>query len=131
MAAGRGRARRLATFLTVAGTAHFLVPKFYDQMIPRRLPGTARSWVYGSGLVEIAVGATLAVPRTRGAGALAAAALFVAVLPGNVQMALDAFRTGRPVAEKAVLVVRLPVQLPLIVWALRVRSDAVNGTISA
>ena len=131
MAAGRGRAARLAMFLGAAGTAHFLVPKFYDQMIPPQLPGAARSWVYGSGLAEIAVGAALAVPRTRGAGALTAAALFVGVFPGNVQMALDAFRTGRPAAEKAVLLVRLPVQLPLVVWALRVRRDARNGTISA
>jgi uncharacterized membrane protein len=67
------------------------------------------------------VGASVAFPRTRSAGGLAAALLFVAVLPGNIQMALDAFSEQRAAREKAVLLARLPVQLPLIAWALRVR----------
>src|SRR5690242_11193237 len=79
-------ALRLAQFLGVAGLMHFVVPRFYDQMIPPRLPGAARTWVYGSGVCEVAVGAAVALPRTRSIGARAAFWLFVLVLPGNVHM---------------------------------------------
>jgi uncharacterized membrane protein len=114
-------ALRLATFLAGAGITHFAWPAFYDAMIPPQLPGTARSWTYGSGAVELGVATAIAAPRTRRLGGLAAALLFVGVLPGNVQMVLDARRRNRPAVEKAVLLARLPLQLPLIAWALRVR----------
>ena len=123
--------RALALFLTVAGLNHFVVPRFYDAMIPSQLPGKPRTWTYGSGLAEIAVGAAVAVPATRRRGALAAAWLFVCVLPGNIQMALDAFRHRRSPAERVVLLLRLPVQLPLIGWALRVSRRRPPGTIAA
>ena len=50
--------------------------------------------------------------------ARAAAALFVAVFPANVQMALD--WSDRSPVEQAVAYARLPLQIPLIWWALRV-----------
>jgi uncharacterized membrane protein len=120
----------LAAFLAAAGLNHFLVPRFYDAMIPPQLPGSARAWTYGSGVAELAVAASVGLPRTRRHGALAAAALFVAVFPGNVQMAADAFRQGRPMLERVVLLLRLPVQLPLIRWALRVSRARRPGTIA-
>jgi len=110
----------LAGFLATMGTAHFAAPAFFDQMIPRALPGTARQWTLGSGVAELAVAAAVAHPRTRRAGALAATGLFVGVFPGNVQMALDA-RT--PLARTA-MVARLPAQVPLVLWALKVRRQA-------
>ena len=70
-------ARGLARFLAVAGLAHFAVPRFYEQMIPPALPGRPRIWVYGSGVAEIAVGAAVALPKTRNLGARAAFWLFV------------------------------------------------------
>ena len=118
------RARSLAAFLGVAGLAHFAVPAFYDAMIPRALPGRPRTWTYGSGLAEIAVGAAVATPATRRAGAAAAAALFVAVLPGNVTMAWRTHRGGKPAAHRIVTLLRLPVQVPLVIWADRVRRAA-------
>jgi len=117
-------AMRLAQFLAVAGTMHFVVPKFYDAMIPSWLPGTPRQWTQGSGLAEIAVAATVANKRTRRAGGAAAAALFVAVFPGNVKMTIDAYRGNRPAYVKRGTVLRLPLQLPLVVWAERVRRGA-------
>jgi uncharacterized membrane protein len=124
MSARPRHARRLAAFLATAGAAHFAVPRFYDQMIPPQLPGSARSWTYGSGVAELAVAAAIATPPTRRAGARAAFWLFVAVFPGNVQMVLDARRAGRPTAEQAVLWARLPLQLPMLAWAARVRRTA-------
>lgn len=121
MSAGPRTARALARFLAVAGLAHFAVPRFYDQMIPAQLPGAARDWTYGSGAAELAVAATIAVPPTRRIGARAAFWLFVLVFPGNVKMWLDARRGNRPALEQRVLLARLPLQLPLLVWAARVR----------
>jgi uncharacterized membrane protein len=117
-------ARRLALFLAGSGVLHFLVPKFYDPMIPTQLPGPARSWTLGSGIVEIAVGAAVAVPRTRRLGALGALGVFVGVFPANVKMALDAKAKPEPKPVQAALLARLPLQLPMIAWALRVRRSA-------
>jgi uncharacterized membrane protein len=108
----------LATVLAGAGVTHFVVPGVYDPIVPRSLPGSARTWTYLSGVAEIAVAAAVAHPRTRRAGGLAAAALFVAVFPANVKMARD-WRT-RPAKYRAAAYARLPLQAPLVWWALRV-----------
>jgi uncharacterized membrane protein len=101
---------------------HFVVPKFYDAMIPELLPGAPRTWTYGSGAAEIATAAAILAPRTRRTGALAAAWLFTAVLPGNVKMALDA-RKSDSAAFRIGTLLRLPMQWPLIAWALKVRDS--------
>lgn len=106
----------LAALLVGAGTTHFVKPSFYDPMIPEALPGTARQWTYGSGVVELLLGALVAVPRTRRPAALASAGLFVAVFPGNVKGALDADTT----VEQVVTIARLPLQVPLVLWAWKV-----------
>jgi uncharacterized membrane protein len=113
----------LAGLLAGAGATHFAVPAFYDAMIPEVLPGDARTWTYGSGVAELVVAAALLAPRSRPVGALAAAALFAGVLPANVKMALDA-RHSDSRAYRAGTILRLPLQLPLIAWALRVRGSA-------
>jgi len=101
-----------------------VVPKFYDQLIPEPLPGSARAWTLGSGVVEIATGAVVASPRTRRFGALAAAGLFVAVFPANIKAALDANRGPAPLGLKIGSVARLPLQWPMITWAMRVRAQS-------
>jgi uncharacterized membrane protein len=117
-------ARRLALFLAGSGAMHFLVPKFYDPMIPTQLPGSARSWTLGSGAVEIAVGAAVALPKTRRAGALGAFLIFVGVFPANVKMALDAKAKPEPAPVQGALLARLPLQIPMLAWALRGRRSA-------
>ncbi len=109
----------LAGFLGAAGVAHFTHGKFFTQAVPPQLPGRRKTWVQGSGVAELAVAAAIAVPRTRRAGCLAAAALFVGVLPGNVWMAVEGFRKDVSPTRKALLLARLPLQIPLVVWALR------------
>lgn len=122
-AAETRRAVALSAFLGSAGAMHFVVPKFYDAMIPQPLPGSARAWTYGSGVAELGVAGAILLPQTRRSGGLAAALLFAAVLPGNVKMALDA-RKSDSAAFRAGTILRLPLQLPLISWALRVRNSA-------
>ncbi|MEE1928953.1 hypothetical protein V1J52_12330 [Streptomyces sp. TRM 70351] len=108
-------AAALAALLAVAGTAHFLVPRPFDAIVPRALPGRARTWTQVSGAAELALAAGLTLPRTRRASALAAAGLFAAVFPANVKMAHD--WRHRPAALRAVAYGRLPLQLPLVAWA--------------
>ena len=117
------RAVGLSVFLGGAGVMHFVVPKFYDAMIPEPLPGTPRTWTYGSGVAELAVATAVLAPRTRRSGALAAALMFVGWLPGNIKMALDARRSDSA-AFRVGTILRLPLQLPLITWALKVRNTA-------
>lgn len=130
MSADSRRALGLAALLAGAGATHFAVPKFYDAMIPEPLPGTPRMWTYGAAVAEFATAGALVAPRTRRTGGLAAALLFAAVLPGNVKMALDA-RSSDSAAYRLGTVLRLPLQLPLIGWALKVRKDAVRPARSA
>lgn len=118
------RAIALALFLGTAGTLHFARPALFDSLVPRGLPGGRRLWTHLSGAAELTCAVAIAAPRTRGFGALLAALLFVAVFPGNVKMALDYERKGRPPAQRAAVWLRLPLQWPLVAWALRVRDHA-------
>lgn len=106
----------LAALLTGAGITHFVKPGLYDSIVPHALPGPARAWTYVSGLAELGVAASVVNPATRKRGALAALLLFIAVYPANIQMAVDA----TSFSEKAISYGRLPLQLPLWVWAWKV-----------
>jgi len=112
----------LAALLAGAGTLHFVKPAPYDAIIPSFLPAK-RLLTYGSGVAELACALALLYPRTRGPAAGVTAALFVVVFPANVQMALDAGST----ASRVVAYARLPLQVPLVLWALQVRRDARAG----
>ncbi|TQF73217.1 hypothetical protein FK531_06685 [Rhodococcus spelaei] len=115
----------LSAILLGAGALHFVNPKPFDAIVPRQLPGDARTYTYASGVAELAVGTAIAIPRTRRLGGTLAAALFVAVFPANVQMAVDWLgRSSTPLPLKILGVARLPLQIPLIAAALKVRRDA-------
>ncbi|MFF9276828.1 DoxX family protein [Streptomyces griseosporeus] len=105
----------LAGLLATAGAAHFAVPRQFDAIVPRSLPGSPRAWTYASGAAELALAAGVALPRTRRAAALAAAGFFVGVFPANVKMALD--WRDRPAPQRAAAFGRLPLQVPLVLWA--------------
>lgn len=112
----------MAAALGAMGVLHLVAPKPFDQLIPPELPGEPRTWTLGSGVAELATAALVANPRTRRLGATLAAGLFIAVFPGNLQMARDSRDAAWP--KRVVTWARLPLQLPLIRWALRVRQDA-------
>ncbi|MBT2503484.1 hypothetical protein [Curtobacterium sp. ISL-83] len=121
------RANRTAALLAVvlggAGVTHFLRPRGYDRIVPGSLPPRLTTLV--SGAAELGIAAALTVPATRRAAGWAAALLFLAVFPANVKMAgdlLDSPRAGR--AARLVSVLRLPLQAPLVGWAVRVGRHA-------
>ena len=112
----------LAAFMTGAGVMHFALPRVYEPLIPAVL-GTPRPWVYGSGVAEIACAGAVGIPATRRVGGYAMAGLYVVIFTGNVQMAVDAWRAGST-KRKALTTARLPLQIPLVLWALRVAQSA-------
>ncbi|MFC8046045.1 hypothetical protein [Nocardia sp. NPDC057353] len=123
--AARRPALLLAAGLAGAGVMHFVTPKFFDSIVPPVLPGQARTYTYASGVAELAVAGTLAVPRTRGLGGKLAALLFLAVFPANVQMAVDVVTNPKTTPLfKLGSILRLPLQIPMITTALSVSRNA-------
>lgn len=110
----------LIGMLAGVGTLHFVHPQTFDGLVPRSL-GNARTWTYLSGAAELTGAALLAHPRTRRFGGWWAAILLVAVFPGNVKAALDGGTRGAPAPldSAAAAWARLPLQIPLVLWALR------------
>jgi uncharacterized membrane protein len=116
--------RGLALLLGGSGVLHLVRPQIYEPLVPRSL-GSARAWVLGSGVAEIACAAGLSTRSVRRPAALASAALLVAVFPGNIQHARLALRSSRASARyRAGTLARLPVQAPLVAWALRIAREA-------
>jgi uncharacterized membrane protein len=103
--------RALTTVLAVSGLLHFIVPRRYESIVPRRLPARC-ALVYASGVAEIGCAAGLVHPVTRRWAGLASLLVLGAVYPANVQMAVDVFRRDRSSWAKAAVVARLPLQLP-------------------
>ncbi|MYW63337.1 hypothetical protein GTY65_04480 [Streptomyces sp. SID8379] len=112
----------LAGLLAGAGVTHVLLPKPFDAMVPRSLPGSPRAWTYASAAVELALAAGVALPRTRARAANATAAFFVAVVPANIKMAAD--WNDKPAPLRNAALARVPLQVPLVLWARKVGRDA-------
>ena len=117
------RLARLAmgALYVVAGSLHFMATPTYMRIMPAFLPAH-RELVLLSGAAEIAGGLGLLVPQTRTAQPGRAAAwglvlLLVAVFPANLTFITDPTRFPQVPLWAAWL--RLPLQLPLIVWAWR------------
>jgi uncharacterized membrane protein len=120
--AGRLGAYRIAALLLGIGTLHFVAPKPFDGIIPAELPGSPRFYTYASGVAEVGLGGLLLVERTRRLAALAAAALFIAVFPGNVNMVR--LWWDKPWPMRAIALARLPLQIPMITAALKVSRNS-------
>ena len=114
----------LAGLFLASGTLHLVRPQVFEPLVPPALPAHRRI-VEVSGVAELVCAAGLLHPRTRAVAGLASAALLVGVLPGNVQMSLDAGRRAlrrrepRSAAFFAGTLGRLPLQWPLIRTAIR------------
>ena len=113
---------RMLVLMGGAGVTHFTNPGFYDPIVPRWMPGKARTWTYVSGAVELTCAGLMLAPRTRKIGGAATVATILAVWPANWQMALDGGMADAkpPMNSAAVAWARLPLQLPMLWGALKV-----------
>lgn len=106
----------LAMVMVFAGAMHFIAPKGYVRIVPRSLPAP-RALVSVSGVFEILGGLGLLIPATRPWAAWGLIALFIAVFPANVNMAVNRIGFGRKPTPPWLLWARLPLQAVLIAWA--------------
>lgn len=104
----------LAVLFLGAGAMHFVAPAAYERIVPPYLPAP-HVLVVVSGACEMLGGAGLLFPFSRRAAAWGLVALLIAVMPANVQMAVD--HAHWPKIPEWALWLRLPIQLPLIWWA--------------
>jgi uncharacterized membrane protein len=119
----------MAIMLLLTGTGHFLVPGQVDQIVPTFLPGEPRVWTYLSGFAEIVVALMLLAPlgkkiagkSIRLWGAYSAIALFVAVFPANINMAIE--WSSRDMPQPLFAYARLPLQFGLFYWAWALAKD--------
>lgn len=113
----------LAFAMVLAGANHFRVPAVYVAMMPTWLPAHL-ALVYVSGACEIAGGLGLLHPATRRLAGLGLVALFIAVFPANLNMALHHLPLGDRQIPSWALWARLPLQVVFIGWALWVSRPA-------
>ncbi len=104
------------------GTLHFVAPKQFDGIVPAELPGSARFYTYASGVAELVIGALLLPLQTRRLAGLAAAALFLAVFPGNVNMVR--LWWDKPWPMRIIALARLPLQIPMITTAVKIARNS-------
>ncbi len=109
----------LALVMVVAGMLHFVATDAYVAVMPGYLP-LHRELVYLSGVCEVLFGLGLLWRKTRGAAGIGLIALFLAVLPANINMAVHDIQPAGFHIPAFLLWARLPFQLVLIYWAWRV-----------
>ncbi|MBN3874386.1 DoxX family protein [Nostoc sp. JL33] len=106
----------LAISIIVVGVTHFIVPEEYVKIVPPQLPYPL-GLVYLSGFYEILGGIGLLVPPVSQAAAWGLLALFIAVYPANINMAVNLIKIEHIPNSPWVHVFRLPFQAVLIAWA--------------
>ncbi len=121
--------RGMAIMLVITGSGHFLAPGQVDRIVPSFLPGEPRFWTYLSGVAEIVIALMLFAPLAKKVagksirlwGAYSAFALFIAVFPANINMAVEWSSKNMPAPLFAYT--RLPLQLGLFYWAWALAKD--------
>ena len=112
----RGLRWLLTVFMVAAGVNHFVAPATYVGMMPAELPAPL-ALVYISGVAEILGGLGLFPTATRKLAAWGLIALYVAVFPANLNMAMNHLSLGTTSVPAWALWARLPLQGVLILWA--------------
>lgn len=106
----------LAIFMIVAGTLHWVTPDPFVKIVPSFLPYPL-ALVYISGVFEILGGIGLLVPPVSQAAAWGLIALFIAVFPANINMAVNQIQMDGIPDSDLLRWGRLPFQAVLIAWA--------------
>ncbi len=120
----------LALVMVVAGTLHFVATDVYVAVMPGYL-SLHRELVYLSGMFEVLFGLGLLWRKTRAAAGIGLIALYLAVLPANINMAVNDIQPVGLHIPALLLWARLPFQFVFIYWAWRVsRPESIGGETS-
>ncbi len=106
----------LAVCIVVAGVLHFLASDPFIRIVPNFLPYPA-ALVYISGVIEIFLGLLLLMPPVSQLAAWGLVALFIAVYPANINMAVNHIHIDGIPDAWWFQAIRLPFQFVLIAWA--------------
>lgn len=106
----------LAVSIIVVGITHFAKAETYAKIVPPQL-GNPLDLVYISGFFEILGGIGLLIPYVSVAAAWGLIALFIAVFPANIYLAVNNIRLEGIPHSQTLYWVRLPFQAVLIAWA--------------
>lgn len=106
----------LAICILTAGALHFIVPDPFVKIVPDFLPSPL-ALVYISGVFEILGGIGLLTPLVSRAAAWGLVALFIAVYPSNINMAVNHIQLSGIPDSPWFQAIRLPFQFVLVSWA--------------
>lgn len=106
----------LAVSIIIVGVTHFTVADQYARIVPHQLPNPL-GLVYLSGFYEILGGIGLLVPPLSQPAAWGLIALFIAVYPANINMAVNHIKIDHIPDSNLLQAIRLPFQLVFIAWA--------------
>ncbi|WP_306960282.1 DoxX family protein [Arthrobacter bambusae] len=138
-------AAAMSALLLVSARKHFQQPKFFAPVVPDYLcredyaVGHAEAgqdktkptaphngalavmsreeWIAVSGLLEAVAAVGLLIPATRRAAARGTTLMFTAFLAGHVDALRRAYSPTGTVSARRIHTLRLPLQIPLILWA--------------
>jgi uncharacterized membrane protein len=104
----------MAIFYVGAGVNHFINPDFYMKIMPPYLPWHSEL-VFLSGVIEVALGILVLIPKYTRLAAWGIILLLIAVFPANIHLALNPqiFPDVNPVVH----LIRLPFQGLFLLWA--------------
>lgn len=106
----------LTLAMVLAGVTHFTMTATFVANVPDYLPAPL-ALVYISGIAEILLGLAMQIPSLRRLAAWGLIALFIAVLPANINQAVHNLQPPGLRMSPTMLWVRLPIQLVLIASA--------------
>jgi uncharacterized membrane protein len=106
----------LAFAMMSVGILHFTSPEPFVRIVPAILPAPL-ALVYLSGIAEFAGGFGILIPTFRRAAGWGLIALYIAVFPANINMALNHLPLGNDPVPLWTLWMRLPFQFVFMAWA--------------
>lgn len=116
----------LAALLATSAANHFVRPGFYYPVVPPAItaasgPLTRDGWIRISGVLEFVAAAGLLLPQTRRSAGICTAVMFAGFTAGHLSALKRAFGPEGTKRARIIHSLRLPLQVPLVVWAWRTR----------
>ncbi len=104
----------LALLFILGGANHFRKPKIYEKIMPSYIPAHG-SMVLVSGIIEMILGFMLITQDSQHIGAVGILVLLILFTPVHFHMLKN--KEASLNLPKWLLIIRIPIQLGLIIWA--------------